>query len=83
MSRCLANCLEADNTAQPWRWRRGGQMEADDESSNNIAERCGRAAAHSLKNPENANIDVNLSNSILRPQRRYPSHRLALILTWN
>lgn len=44
-------------------------MEVDDESSDNIAERCGRAAAHSFNNPENANIDVNLSNSIFRPQK--------------
>lgn len=58
-------------------------MEVDDESSGNIAERCGRAAAHSFKTPENTNIDVNLSNSLFRPQKMISSHHLALILTWN
>lgn len=72
LSRSTAKCFEAEDTHsnhEGGRIRRG-EMEVDGEPSDNIAERCGRAAAHSFNSPENANIDVNLSNSIFRPQKK-------------
>lgn len=59
-------------------------MEVDDESSGNIAERCGRAAAaHSFKNPENTNIEREPVKFSLQTTKMISSHHSALILTWN
>lgn len=67
--------LEADNTQSSREGGRiGGQMEVGGGSSDNIAED-GRAAVRRFKNPENANIDMNLSNSIFRPQKQ--NHHIA------